>query len=1059
MSISEPFIRRPIATALLALGMALAGIVAYVALPVAPLPSVDLPTIVVGANQPGADPATMASSVTAPLERRLGAIAGVSEMTSTSSLGGASIVVQFDLSRSIEGAARDVQAAINAAGTDLPAGLPFPPYLRKANPGDAPVLILAMTSDTVSPGAVYDAADSVVSPRIAQVPGVSQVIIAGAEQPAIRVSVNPAAARAAGLGLEDIRLAITRNHVNQPTGLIEGRDQSAAITVNDRLNTPADFGAIVVKAADGAIVRLSAVADVALDVRDRRQGGSFDGRPAVLMIIFKQADANVIEVVDAIQSLMPQLQRWLPGGVAVRTVRDRSETIRASVHDVQRTLLISIVLVVAVVAVFLRRASAVAAAGAAVPLSLLGTLAVMWLVGYSLDNLSLMALTISVGFVVDDAIVMIENMARLMERGMKPMQAALVGARQIGSTVVSITVSLIAVFIPLLFMGGIVGRLFREFSATLAVAVAISGIVSLTLTPMMAAHLARATPRPPGLLARNFDRGMEALVTGYLWSLAHVLRFRRLALLATLGLIGLTVWLYTVVPKGFFPDQDSGLIIATTRAPPDTSFQAMQRMQEQVVAVVLQDAAIAGIGSSVGGGGGNASVSQGRLFISLKPLAERPGITAAQVIDRIRRPLGAIPGIQTFMRAVQDVGFGGRAGNAQYQFVLLSPDLEGLETWSEALVRRLRTVPGLTDVSSDQQRAGLVARLTIDREAAARLGVSVQAIDAALNSAFAQRQVAILYRTRNQYRVILEVDRRGAQHPEQIDDIFVPGPGGRMIPLNALVQLERTTAPLSVSHQGQFPAATITFNLGPGISLGDTAAAVEQASRDVGLPATMRTEFAGNARAFQSFSRDQPLLILAALLTIYIVLGVLYEHLLHPITILSTLPTAGIGALLALLVTGTPFGIIALIGVILLMGIVKKNAIMLVDFALEHERSQGVGGMTAILEACRERFRPILMTTLAAVFGAVPLALASGAGSELRQPLGVTIIGGLLLSQILTLYTTPVVYLALDGLGGGRRRALAAAPAEYQSPRGKIREKRRPRRVAPPPRCTTGRNA
>ena len=1052
MSISEPFIRRPIATALLALGIALAGIVAYFALPVAPLPRVDLPTIVVFASQPGADPATMSSSVAAPLERRLGAIAGVSEMTSTSSLGSTSIVVQFDLSRSVEGAARDVQAAINAAGTDLPAGLPFPPNFRKANPGDAPVLILAITSDTVSPGAVYDAADSIVVPRIAQVPGVAQVSVAGAEQPAIRVSVNPAAARAAGLGLEEIRLAITRANVNQPTGLLEGRDQSAAITVNDRLATPADFASIVVKSVDGAIVRLSAVADVALDVRDRRQGGSFDGRPAVLLTVFKQADANVIEVVDNIRALMPQLQRWLPGGVTVRTIRDRSETIRASVDEVQRTLLISVVLVVMVVAVFLRRASAVAAAGIAVPLSLLGTLAVMWLIGYSLDNLSLMALTISVGFVVDDAIVMIENMARLTQRGMKPMQAALVGARQIGFTVVSITVSLIAVFIPLLFMGGIVGRMFREFSVTLAIAVAISGVVSLTLTPMMAAHLARGTPRPPGLLARGFDRGMAGLTNGYLWSLAHVLRFRRLALLFTIGLIGLTVWLYIIVPKGFFPEQDTGLIIGTTRSSPDTSFQAMQRMQEQVVAVLLRDPAIAGIGSSVGSGGGNASVSQGRVFISLKPLAERQGATAAQVIDRLRRPLGGIPGIQTFLRAVQDIGFGGRAGNAQYQFVLLSPDLEGLAVWSEALVQRLRTVPGLTDVSSDQQRAGLVARLVIDREAAARLGVSVQAIAAGLNSAFAQRQVSVLYRARNQYRVVLEVDRRQQQYPDQVDDIFVPGdeqipgagreqvPGaGReqvpgagpaMVPLSALVRLERTTAPLSVEHQGQFPAATITFNLGPGISLGDAAAAVEQATRDVGLPATMRTEFAGNARAFQSFSRDQPLLILAALLTIYLVLGVLYEHLLHPITILSTLPTAGIGALLALLATDTPFTVIALIGVILLMGIVKKNAIMLVDFALEHERTEGVGGMTAILEACRERFRPILMTTLAAVFGAVPLALASGAGSELRQPLGIAIIGGLLLSQILTLYTTPVVYLALDGLGGGRRRVPATAPAE-----------------------------
>lgn len=1027
-SISGPFIRRPIGTALLSLGIALAGLVAYFALPVAPLPRVDLPTIVVYAGLPGADPATMSASVAAPLERRLGALPGVTEMTSTSSLGSTAIVVQFDLSRRLAGAARDVQAAINAAGSDLPAGLPSPPRFQKANPGDAPVLIMAMSAETVPASAVYDVADSVVAPRIAQVPGVAQVVIQGAEQPAIRVTVNPAAARAAGVGAETIRQAIAQNNVTQAVGLIDGARQSSAIAVNDRLGTPAEFGDIVVKAADGAIVRLSAIARVTQDVRDRRQGGSVDGRPAVMMIIFKQADANVIEVVDGVQALLPQVRQWLPGGVEIRTLRDRSETIRASVHEVQQTLLISVGLVVLVVAVFLRRASAIAAAGAAVPLSLLGTLALMWVIGFSLDNLSLMALTISVGFVVDDAIVMIENMARLTERGMRPLQAALEGARQIGFTIVSMTVSLIAVFIPLLFMGGIVGRLFREFSMTLAIAVAISGVVSLTLTPMMAAHLAHAAPRPPGRIARGIDAAMAALTRGYLWSLRRVLRVRRLMLAVTLGLVGLTVWLYVIVPKGFFPEQDTGLIIGTTRAGPDTSFQAMQLLQERVVAVLLRDPAVAGIASSVGTGGGNASVSQGRIFLSLKPLAEREGVSAAAVVNRLRRPLSDIPGIQTFRRSVQEIGIGGRPGNAQFQFVLLSPDLEGLETWGEALVQKLRTLPGINDVSSDQQRAGLVTRLAIDREAAGRLGVSVQSITAALNSSFSQRQVSIIYRPRNQYRVILEVEPRLAQYAEQVDDIYVTGAGGLQVPLSSLVSLERGTAPLAVTHQGQFPAATITFNLAPGMALGEAVALVEGAARDIGLPPSMRTEFAGNARAFQSFARDQPLLILAALLAIYIVLGMLYEHLLHPLTIISTLPTAGIGALLALLLTNTPFGVISLIGVILLMGIVKKNAIMLVDFAIQHEREEGIGGLAAITEACRERFRPILMTTLAAIFGAVPLALAAGPGSELRQPLGIAIIGGLLVSQVLTLYTTPVVYLALDGLGRKRRRA--PLPAE-----------------------------
>ncbi|MBS7809366.1 efflux RND transporter permease subunit [Roseococcus pinisoli] len=1026
MSISAPFIRRPIATVMMAVGLALAGMVAYFGLPVAPLPRIDLPTIVVTASQPGADPAVMASSVAAPLERRLGAIAGVSEMTSRSSLGSTAIVVQFDLGRSVSDAAKDVMAAINAAGTDLPAGLPNPPSFRKANPADAPILILAITSDTLAPGAVYDAVDSIISPRIARIDGVAQVNVSGAEQPAVRIQVDPMAAASAGISLETVRSTVAAANVTQPTGLIDGTTQGGAISINDRLDRAEDYGNLILRAQDGAIMRLSHIANVELGARDRRQGGGFNGRPAVIAVIYKQPDANVIEVVDQIQQLLPDLQRWLPAGVHIHTIRDRSETIRASVDEVQFTLLISIVLVVLVVAAFLRRKAAVFAAAVSVPLSLLGTLAVMWLLGYSLDNLSLMALTISVGFVVDDAIVMIENMTRLREKGMGQMEAALEGARQIGFTVVSITLSLIAVFIPLLFMPGIVGRMFREFSVTLAVAVAFSAVISLTVTPMIAARLTSSADRRPGWFARTFERMMDGMIAGYMSSLKVVLRFRALMLLLTVSLVGVTVWLYIIVPKDFFPSQDTGLIAGAVVAAPDTSFQTMMRLQEQAVDIILADPAVASLGVSVGAGSGGSG-SMARMFISLKPQSERPGVNADMVINRLRMPLNRLPGTQTFLRGIQDINVGGRAGNASFQYALLAPNLDELEDWSEKLVRQLRTVPQLADVSSDQERAGLVSRLVVDRDAASRLGISIQAINQILNNAFSQRQVSVIYRTRNQYRVILEVDPRLTEDPRQLDDIYVSGANGQ-VPLSAVTRLERSTAPLSIMHQGQFPASTITFNLAPGIALGEAAALVEKAQRDIGMPPTVRGEFAGNARVFRSFQTGQALLILAALVSIYLVLGILYESLIHPLTIISTLPTAGIGALLALILTDTPFTVIALIGVILLMGIVKKNAIMMVDFALEHEREGGEPGEQAILEACRERFRPILMTTLAALLGAVPLAIGTGPGSELRQPLGIAIIGGLALSQLLTLYTTPVVYLALESLAGGKRQRIAAPP-------------------------------
>jgi multidrug efflux pump len=1023
VAISRPFIFRPIGTTLLAIGLALAGLVAYFDLPVAPLPRVDFPTIAVSANQPGADPAIMSSSVASPLERRLGEIPGITEITSTSTLGGTTIIVQFELSRSIASAARDVQAAINAAGPDLPAGLTAPPSFRKLNPADAPVLILALTSETQSAGAIYDAADSIVAPRLAQVRGTAQVSLAGAEQPAVRVAVDPAAATAAGVSLEQVRTAITRANVTQPTGRIEGPEQAASIAVNDRLATPAEFGGIVVRQEGGALVRLDSIARVELGARDRRQAGLYNGRPAIILTIFKQADANVVEVVDGIRALLPDLQRWVPAGIQISVMRDRSETIRASVAEVEHALLLSVVLVILVIAVFLRRKSAILAAGVAVPLSLLGTLGCMWLAGFSLNNFTLMALTISVGFVVDDAIVMIENMARHTERGLRPMEAALEGARQIGFTVVSISLSLIAVFIPLLFMGGIVGRMLREFAATLSIAVAISAVVSLTVTPMVAAHLARAEPRPPGRFGRGFEHAMERVVDGYIASLALVLRWRRSMAVATLALVGLTVWLYTVVPKGFMPEQDSGLIFGFVQAQPDTSFQQMTMFQHRIMEVIRADPAVENVAAAVGSGGFWGSAASVRLQMTLVPPERRPGIKAMDVINRLREPLAGVHGVQTFMRPVSDIVVGGRSTNASYQYVLLSPDLEALFTWSDALLRQLRTVREIEDVNSDQQRTGLVSRLLIDRDAAARLGVPVAAIGAALNDAFSQRQVSTIYRPRNQYRVILEVDPALTEDPASLERIFVSGRDGP-VPLGAVARLERGIAPRAITHQGLFPAATISFNLAAGVSLGQASAAIERAVLELQMPATIRGEFAGNARSFQGFQAGLPLLILAALFAIYIVLGVLYESLVHPLTILSTLPTAGIGALLALLATGTAFTLIALIGVILLMGIVKKNGIMLVDFALEHERELGGGGDAAILAACRERFRPILMTTLAGVCGAIPLALATGPGAELRIPLGITIIGGMLLAQLLTLYTTPVVYLSLERLATARRAPL-----------------------------------
>ncbi|MCW3475166.1 efflux RND transporter permease subunit [Limobrevibacterium gyesilva] len=1028
MGFSAAFIRRPVATVLLSLGLLLAGAVAYRFLPVAPLPSVDIPTIVVFAARPGADPETMAASIAAPLERRLGEIAGVTEITSTSSVGSTSIVVQFDINRSIDGAAHDVQAAINAATADLPADLPTRPYFRKFNPAEAPIMTIALTSDTLSMAQVYDAADSILAQRLSQVEGVSQVTVNGAEKPAVRVRLDPAALAAAGLSTQDVYTAIRQSNVYGATGGFQGPERAETIGLNGQMSRAAQYAPLVLKTANGAVVRLSDVASVVDGVANVRLAAWFGNQPAILLTVTKSAGANVIATVDNVKAVLPLLRSWMPPDVKLTILSDRTSTIRASVDDVQYTLLISVALVLLVVLLFMRRAVPTVAAGVTVPLSIAGTLAAMWLYGFSLDNFSLMALTISVGFVVDDAIVMIENIVRHMEQGKRPLQAAFDGARQIGFTVMSISISLVAVFIPIIFMGGILGRLFHEFAVTLTLAIAVSALVSLTLTPMLCGRLMRADapPRKRTLWTRidaGVDRAFKATLRLYAGTLDWALRHRVLMLLSTIATVGLTVWLYTIVPKGFFPTQDIGLIQGGTLADPSISFTAMGERQRAAVEIILKDPAVAGVGSVIGVTSGWSSLNRGQLTVSLKPLPER-GVSSEQVIARLRPQLARVGGLQVFLFSAQDLRGGGRSGGSN-QFVLIDQDLTELRDWTQRLVDRLRAVPLVADVSSDQDRAGPQANVVIDRVAASRLGVSVSAIDNALNNAFAQRQISIIYAQRNQYRVVLEADPALQTDPVMLNRIFVGASNGQQIPLGSVVSVERGIAPLAVRHQGQYPAATITFNVTPGVAMGDALAAVQQAANDLHMPETIRTQFAGNARFLTDSLSSQPLLIAAALLAIYIVLGVLYESLTQPLTIISTLPSAGLGALLALLVTGTDLSIMAIIGILLLMGIVKKNAIMLVDFALEEERQHNRSPQEAIHAACLERFRPIIMTTLAALLGALPLALAFGTGAELRRPLGIAIVGGLIVSQALTLYTTPIVYLALQRRP--RRAALAAA--------------------------------
>lgn len=1030
-SFSEPFILRPVGTVLLAIGLFLTGVVAYLSLPVASVPNVEFPVIRVSASRPGADPSIMASTVAAPLERRLGEISGINQITSTSSLGTTSIILQFNLGRDIDRAARDVQAAINAAMADLPSDLPSLPRFRKANPAASPVLIVALTSKTLPPSALYDIADTVLIQRISQIPGVGEVTVSGAEQPAVRVRLNPGALASAGISSDAVRQAIVNANSLSPVGAFENAKQGETISTNRQMRTAEEFRDIVVRNVNGNVVRLSDIADIEDSVRNTRSAAWFNKEPSVLLTITKQSDANVIDTVDRVKELLPELKQWVPAGVEFTIFSDRTGTIRASVLDMQLTLIAAAMLVMMVVFVFLRRLTPTIAAGVSVPLALAGTFAGMWLAGFSINNLSLMALVISVGFVVDDAIVMIENMYRNLEAGMSPYQAAREGARQIGFTVLAISLSLIAAFAPLMFMEGVVGRLFREFSITLAFAIIVSTVVSLSVTPMICAHHIRH-----GLSDRAtwFDRVVEGIlrpvVSAYGRSLRTVLRYPVLTMLIFAATIAATVTLYVKVPKGYFPSDDSGLIIGGTRASPDVSFSSMLALQQQVADIVLSDPAVAALGSSLGGGGGwGGGQNRGRMFIALKPLAERDGhVTTQQVIDRLRRKLFPLPGMRLFMFAAQDVRGGGRQGDSDYEVSLISSDIELLEKWAPIVAKRLETVEGITDVSSNRDQGGLQLSLKIDRQAAASLGVRVQDIDNALNNAFSQRQISTIYTQRNQYRVVIEVDPDLQRDPSNLARIYVNGANGAQVPLSAVVRYERELSPLAVYHRGQFPTVTVSFATEEGVALQTATENIQRAVAELHMPEGIRAGFEGSARDFGTASARQPLLILGALIAVYIVLGILYESLLHPLTIISTLPSAGLGALLALQMTNTPLTVIAFIGIILLIGIVKKNGIMIVDFALERERKHGLDPATAALEASIVRFRPILMTTLAALLAAVPLVVAMGPGAELRRPLGITIIGGLIVSQVLTLYTTPVIYLLMDRLKR-RREGLPMAPA------------------------------
>ena len=1019
MNLSQPFIERPVATTLLTLGIALAGILAFRLLPVSPLPQVDFPTISVTAQLPGASPETMASSVATPLERSLGRIAGITEITSTSTLGSTRITLQFDLSRDIDGAANDVQAAINAARTLLPTGLPNNPTYRKVNPADAPIMILSLTSESLTQGQMYDAASTILAQKLSQLKGIGQVTVGGSSLPAVRVELNPATLYKYGIGLEDVRTAIVATNANRPKGTVEDGERHWQILANDQARKAAEYMPLVVAYRNGGAVRLSDVAEVVDSVQDLRNAGSANGKPSVLLILNRQPNANIIETVDRVRAILPVLRASIPSAIDLEVALDRTPTIRASLLEVERSLVISMGLVILVVFLFLRNWRATLIPAVAVPVSLIGTFAVMHLCGFSLNNLSLMALTIATGFVVDDAIVVLENISRRIEEGVPPMKAALQGSREVGFTVLSMSLSLIAVFIPILLMGGIVGRLFREFAVVLSVAILISLLVSLTTTPMMCARLLR--PEAGQVHGRFYRAGewfFAKMLRVYEVTLSWARRHSRFMLVLLAGAVGLNFYLYTVVPKGFFPQQDTGRLVGSIQADQGISFQAMRIKVARFVEIVREDPAVETVVAFTGGFQRN----RGFMFVTLKPLSER-GISADQVVGRMRGRLAREPGASLFLVPVQDIRVGGRQANAAYQFTLQADDLEELRLWEPRVRRALSQLPELVDVNTDQEDKGQQTSLVIDRDTAARLGVTTRMIDATLNDAFGQRIVSTIYNPLNQYRVVMEAAPEFWQSPEVLKYVHVSGTGGVQVPLSAFSSYGPTSTPLGVNHQGQFAASTISFNLPEGVSLSDATASVRQALDEIGVPTSVHGTFQGTARAFQASLQNQPWLILAALVTLYIVLGILYESVVHPITILSTLPSAGVGALLALLAFGTELSIIAFIGVILLIGIVKKNAIMMIDFAIDAERNEGLTPEAAIYKACVLRFRPIMMTTMAALLGAIPLAVGLGEGAELRRPLGIAIVGGLVFSQLLTLYTTPVVYLYLDRfrLWAGRR--------------------------------------